>query len=207
MAPDGRRRNEEIPEKDLLVLNETSGPKSKRITRTSTGGTASSYSDDSLEDPAQAPIMRRSTRGSGTGTGSSEEQSESSKKRKSDESDSTNRKSRKVTFSDGKRAAGAAAKKKKADKKKPAGRAGTSYGTRSTRASGGELMSELPPASKPNKLIKTSSVPKLKKDENVKVIKMLTGTLYLYRGETRRAEFVRSKYWFVLENIENRRRG
>jgi hypothetical protein len=36
---------------------------------------------------------------------------------------------------------------------------------------------------------------------------MLTGTLYLYRGETRRAEFVRSKYWFVLENIENRRRG
>lgn len=87
----------------------------------------------------------------------------------------------------------AAAKKKKADKKKPASRAGN-INTRSTRASGGELMPELPPASKPNKLIKTSSVPKVKKNENVKVIKMLTGTLYLYRGETRRAEFVRSKY-------------
>jgi hypothetical protein len=34
---------------------------------------------------------------------------------------------------------------------------------------------------------------KLKKDENVVVVKMLTGTLYLYRGEKPRAEFVRHK--------------
>lgn len=190
MNPDGRRRTEEIQEKDLLILNETAPSKSKRLGRSSAGGTASSYSDDSLEDPVTS---RRSTRGSGTGTGSSEEHSESSKKRKSDESDTTtsNNKSRKVTFSEGKRVALTAAKKKKAAKKKPAGRAGN-ISTRSTRASGGELMSELPPASKPNKSIKV--LPKLKKTENVKVIKMLTGTLYLYRGETRRVEFVRSKY-------------
>ncbi len=34
---------------------------------------------------------------------------------------------------------------------------------------------------------------KAKKDEHVTVVKMLTGTLYLFRGERPRAEFVRSK--------------
>jgi hypothetical protein len=34
---------------------------------------------------------------------------------------------------------------------------------------------------------------KVAKDENVTVVKMLTGTLYLYRGDRPRAEFVRYK--------------
>ena len=192
----GRKKNEEVPEKALLTLNETD-PRSKRLSRSPTAGTASSYSDDSVEDAPQASTARRSTRGSTTGTasGSSEEQSESSKKRKSDGSNSAsteNKKTRKVSFQNGKRAALAAAKKKKVVKKAPA-RAGN-ISTRSTRANGGELLSELPPSSKPSKPVKVASVPKPKKNEDVKVIKMLTGTLYLYRGETRRAEFVRSKY-------------
>ena len=33
----------------------------------------------------------------------------------------------------------------------------------------------------------------VRKDDNVAVVKMLTGTLYLFRGERPRAEFVRSK--------------
>lgn len=178
-----------------MIQNEAA-PKSKRLARSSTGGTASSYSDESMEDAPQASATRRSTRGSGTGTGSSEEQSESSKKRKSDESDNTanNNKSRKVTFQDGKKDAVAAAKKKRVVKKKPLSRGSGNINTRSTRANGGDLMSELPPATKPSKMNKAAAAPKLKKNENVKVIKMLTGTLYLYRGEIRRAEFVRSKY-------------
>jgi hypothetical protein len=62
-------------------------------------------------------------------------------------------------------------------------------GTRSTRGSGAEieLLPELPVKKK---------VPKVKKvvtDDNVTVVKMLTGTLYLYRGDRPRAEFVRFK--------------
>ena len=190
----GRKKNEDVPEKALLALNETA-PRSKRLSRSPTAGTASSYSDESADAP-QAPAVRRSNRGSTTGTasGSSEERSESSKKRKSDESNSTstNKKTRKVSFQRSKRAALDAAKKKKVVKKAPA-RAGN-ISTRSTRANGGELLSELPSVLKSSKPVKVASVPKPKKNENVKVIKMLTGTLYLYRGETRRAEFVRSKY-------------
>jgi hypothetical protein len=64
-------------------------------------------------------------------------------------------------------------------------------------------MSELTPATKPkNQRIKNTKSIKVKNNkgkvarssDHVKVIKMLTGTFYLYRGETRRAEFVRSKY-------------
>ena len=49
-------------------------------------------------------------------------------------------------------------------------------------------MPELP--TKKKNVFKTK---KVKKDENVTVVKMLTGTLYLYRGDRPRAEFVRSK--------------
>ena len=52
------------------------------------------------------------------------------------------------------------------------------------------LLSELP---KTKKTTKSVVALKMKTDENIKVIKMLTGTLYLYQGETRRAEFVRFK--------------
>ena len=66
--------------------------------------------------------------------------------------------------------------------------ASTRIGTRSTRGSGEvELLPE-PPAKK--KVVKVKQVVR---DDNVTVVKMLTGTLYLYRGDRPRAEFVRFK--------------
>jgi hypothetical protein len=199
VAPsDRRRKNEEVPEKALgrLILEETSNNvKPNRLGRTSTRDNSSTYSDESVEDvvpQANSPRPTANTRRNsirGTGSGSSEE---NSKKRKSDESKSStanNRKPRKVTFKD--KAAALAAKKKRVVKKAVRG-AGT-IGTRSTRANG-VLLSELPTTAKGKKITKNAAVPKIKQNEDVKVIKMLTGTLYLYRGETRRAEFVRTKY-------------
>lgn len=206
MCTDSRRRkNEEVPEKALGRLIR-SGPdgagasQPKRLSRSSTRGTASSNSDGSIEDDTpqdNSPrtstrrVTRRGSATATTGTGSSEENSESSKKRKSDESTSSNnnsRKSRRVTFQDGKQP-----KKKVTTAKSSARPVGTgTYGTRSTRGNGVELLSELPPPTKPKNV--KALAPKAKKNQNVKIIKMLTGTLYLYRGESRRAEFVRSKY-------------
>ena len=61
--------------------------------------------------------------------------------------------------------------------------------TRSTRGSGeAVLLPELPMKKKV-----PSKGKKVAKDENVTVVKMLTGTLYLYRGDRPRAEFVRYK--------------
>lgn len=98
----------------------------------------------------------------------------SKKKRKSDDI-SDNASSKKVTFKDEK-------KKKKAS-------TAARVGTRATRNSGHELFdaTKQPPPRK-----KTAK--KIKKNEHVTVVQMLTGTLYLYRGETRRAEFIRNKY-------------
>ena len=60
--------------------------------------------------------------------------------------------------------------------------------TRSTRGSGEiELLPELPVKKK------ASKGKRVAKDDNVTVVKMLTGTLYLYRGDAPRAEFVRFK--------------
>jgi hypothetical protein len=64
--------------------------------------------------------------------------------------------------------------------------------TRTTRGSAGEALAGLLPDVMPRK----KGVPKknvAKKNENVVVVKMLTGTLYLYRGDRRRAEFIRFK--------------
>lgn len=175
------------------MIDDDAEDKPKQL-RSSTRATASSNSDGSLEDSPQhnssraSSATQRGTRRTGSGS-----YSESSKKLKSDESNSSNtnantnantNKRKSVTFEDGKQ-----------PKKKRAANANVnSIGTRgSTRANGGELLPELPPPTKPKSVIKTA-VPKVKKNEPVKVIKMLTGTLYLYRGETRRAEFVRSKY-------------
>lgn len=146
--------------------------KPKRVRRSSTRGTASINSDESteetgLKDPRISSATKRSTRDSVAGTSS--ENSGSTKKRKNDDADSI--KTRKVTFEDGKQH-----QRKKVDKAKPrpAG-AGTFYGTRSTR---GELLSELPPPSKPKSTNKTSAISKMRNDKYVEVIKMLTGTLY-----------------------------
>ena len=212
VAPsDRRRKNEEVPEKALgrLILDEAdpSNIKSKRLGRSYTRDTASSNSEESLEEdgshassPPTPGIRRKSTRGSGSG--SSEENSALTKKRKTVGSNGTNTsspKSRKVRFQDNTRtssgvAAAPQTKKKIVIKRKPTKGAGVgTIGTRSTR-SNFELLPEIPRATKTKKAIKINITPKVKKNEDVKVIKMLTGTLYLYRGETRRAEFVRSKY-------------
>lgn len=51
---------------------------------------------------------------------------------------------------------------------------------------GGIEQVDLPPLRKKRKVVKAN-------DRNVTVVKMLTGTLYLYKGKHRRAEFIRSK--------------
>ena len=83
-------------------------------------------------------------------------------------------------------------KKKKNDGNKNNDKATSTarVGTRTTRGSGEALVGLLPDV-----MPRKKGVPKkkLKKDENVVVVKMLTGTLYLYRGEKPRAEFVRHK--------------
>ena len=64
-------------------------------------------------------------------------------------------------------------------------------GTRATRGTSGGNLAGLLPDVMPRK----KAVPKktVKKNEHVVVVKMLTGTLYLHRGDRRRAEFVRFK--------------
>eukprot|EP00804_Cyclotella_cryptica_P001513 CCRYP_003737-RA/>CCRYP_003737-RA protein AED:0.08 eAED:0.08 QI:187/1/1/1/1/1/2/329/261 len=211
VAPsDRRRKSEEVPEKALgrLILDDgaSSAIKPKRLGRSYARDAASSYSEGSVEEdvpysnsPSSLGIRRKSTRGSGSR--SSEESSELNKKRKSVESNGTNansRKSRKVTFQDSKQTSTGVAlarqtKKKKVTHRKPVRVPGVgAIGTRSTRTNS-KLLSELPRTTKTKKVI-TTTARKAKKDDDVKVIKMLTGTLYLYRGETRRAEFVRFKY-------------
>ena len=64
----------------------------------------------------------------------------------------------------------------------------TRIGTRSTiGATEAVLVEDLPVK---RKAIKGKTA---RKDDNVTVVKMLTGTLYLFRGDRPRAEFVRSK--------------
>lgn len=110
-------------------------------------------------------------------TSSSEENSNGSgKKRKSDDNADNNKK---VTFQEQRK------------KKISANNGSIRVGTRSTRNSNQELfdVNQQPP-----QLRKKNALKKIKNNENVTVVQLLTGTLYLYRGETRRAEFVRSKY-------------
>lgn len=209
VAPDGlRRKVEEVPEKALgkLILPDTDA-KSTRLIRSSVRVSPSSHSDgNSVEEVHQAKksprtlfSTRKSRRSSGTGT-DFEEHSAPNKKRKHDGSNMLSScKSHRVTFQDGKRSN--QRKVLKVQSVRPQVREGQ-IGTRSS-SNGDHSMSELTPATKPkNQRIKNTKSIKVKnnkgkvsrRSDHVKVIKMLTGTLYLYRGETRRAEFVRSKY-------------
>lgn len=138
------------------------------------------------EDASSGPKRKSSRSGSSQGSKASDDNnakasssstgsaSNVSKKRKSDDVSDTGS-AKKVTF-----------KEEKTKKKKSVG--GMRVGTRATRNSGHELFDgskELP---------RKKATKKIKKNEHVTVVQMLTGTLYLYKGETRRAEFVRSKY-------------
>ena len=211
---DRRRKQEDIPEKALgKIINaeeamSNRGPKLKKAIRSTSSSSsptsANSNGDSSLEEvQPKAPTGDRDSpvedhsKASGSAT----------RKRKSNDSNSnsisdsnsnndskrakTNKTRKVVTFSQETNATTTSNKKitKKPKKKKKAKITPTRIGTRSTRGPcEAVLLPELPTRKK--NLFKTKRV---KKDENVKVIKMLTGTLYLYRGDRRRAEFVRFK--------------
>ena len=220
---DRRRKDEEISEKALgNIINAQDavtnrGPKVKTIKPTTNGNNNSSRessptslsntSDGSLDEP-QIP-KRRSGRGSprsddNSENGASDDATNGKRKINLDDADGniingskrSNKVQKTVTFSDatgnGATAATTTTKKKVVVSKPSVNKKVTStrtIGTRSTRGSGAEveLLPELPVKKK---------VPKVKKvvtDDNVTVVKMLTGTLYLYRGGRPRAEFVRFK--------------
>lgn len=127
---------------------------------------------------AISPLLTSTSNSNSDGSvddGTSGNEDATSKKRKSDDSNSSAPK----RLKNGGKAGGLNSSKN--------GR----YGTRSTRGSGeADAMPELPArkagGSKPKKAKKD--------DKNVKVVRMKTGTLYLYRGEAPwRAEFKRFK--------------
>ena len=157
------------------------GPKLKK-----SGKSPSPTSSDGSVDQSPSPAAERAS-------SPSEDDSASNKKRKSDDSncgsDTANKNRKIVTFSQESSATAPSKKKfKKPINKKANKVASTRIGTRSSRGSGAEmvLLPELP--AKRNFKLK-----KVKKDENVTVVKMLTGTLYLFRGDRPRAEFVRTR--------------
>lgn len=167
VAPsDRRRKNEKVSELELRRVEDedTTGGGGNKRKGSKSGSSQGSKGSDDNDAKASS---------SSTGSGSN-----GIKKRKSgDISDNASGNSgKKVTFQDQK-------------KKKKSPTNGLRVGTRATRNSGHELFngSEQP-------LPRKKAAKKVKKNEHVTVVQMLTGTLYLYKGKTRRAEFVRSKY-------------
>eukprot|EP00584_Thalassiosira_punctigera_P017672 CAMPEP_0172559106 /NCGR_PEP_ID=MMETSP1067-20121228/82592_1 /TAXON_ID=265564 ORGANISM="Thalassiosira punctigera, Strain Tpunct2005C2" /NCGR_SAMPLE_ID=MMETSP1067 /ASSEMBLY_ACC=CAM_ASM_000444 /LENGTH=244 /DNA_ID=CAMNT_0013348629 /DNA_START=92 /DNA_END=826 /DNA_ORIENTATION=+ len=192
---DRRRKNEDIPEKALgKIINaeeamSNRGPKLRkpaRVTRgplSPTSGTGHSNSDGSLEGNGRGSPSEHNPKAGGSAT----------KKRKGDDSNIhdggkiSSKKQKTVTFSRESNKT-TALKREMVMKSKRAKTTSTRIGTRSTR---GSIEAVLLPDNLCKK--KTIRPKKVKKDENVKVVKMLTGTLYLYRGDRPRAEFVRFK--------------
>lgn len=197
---DRRRKNEEIPEKVLgKVINaqeamNNRGPKLKkgnRISRENSHASSRSNSDGSVDEP-QAP-KRKNGRDSSSDDNS--KASESDRKRKSDDSNGNsgseraNKNHKTVTFSQDSNATSTSNNNRR-KKPKKAKAASTRIGTRSTRGSGEAILLPDLPIKRKKTFAKGK---KLKKDENVTVVRMLTGTLYLFRGDRPRAEFVRFK--------------
>ena len=177
------------------------GPKLKPNKSTSTTESSSptsknsSSEDESVDDVPQDPApKRRSGRGSPSDSRSGSNVS-SGKRKSSDDSNGgsdsrANKVQKLVSFSQETNTTDTSVDKKKKistnkNKSKPSSR---KIGTRSKGgASEMMLLPDLPKKKAPAKM------KKIKKDENVTVVKMLTGCLYLYRGENPRAEFIRSK--------------
>ncbi len=171
---DRRRKNEEIPEGALgKIINaqEAMTNRAPKLKKTDpvTGGSSPSSSNSNESPPSDDTSQR---------------------KRKIDESDPSsgsdraNKAQKTVTFSQESNTT--ATSKRKATKVLKKAKSNSSrIGTRSS----GEvaILPELPMKKK------AAKEKRVKKDENVTVVKMLTGTLYLYRGDRPRAEFVRSK--------------
>lgn len=187
---DRRRRNEDVPEKALGKIISAAeamanrGPKLKAKGDSSPTASGTSHSDGSVADEAQDPNPSSAKRpfednGSGSG-GGSKKRSKGDKKA--------------VTFlsqeSNATTTTSAAASSKRRVAKPTAKKAGGRIGTRSSRGPGAAMVL-LPDV--PIRRGKNAKGKKIAKDENVKIVKMLTGTLYLYRGDRPRAEFVRSK--------------
>jgi hypothetical protein len=233
---DRRRRDEEIPEKQLgkvisaleamnnrapklgtkeeqanraispmpLPTPQMATPSSSNSDSGSSGGGSKEEEDEDEEEPSSTAASNTKRR-NGRLTPSDDFNSKalSSKKLRSTSDDSNNNsgssdmapnKSQKsVTFLPESNDSSSDRKKKngnKSNKEKTRTAATSRVGTRTTRGAGEALAGLLP-----DTLTRKKGVPKkkFKKDENVVVVKMLTGTLYLYRGENPRAEFVRTK--------------
>ena len=220
---DRRRKNEEIPESALgkIINAQQAAAAAAAMTTTSSRGKRSNESPTSLSNTSdgssdEVPKRRSSDRGpsprSSCDDNNSEEDGGSSSsaagKRKVDDAHNIttsigNERSKKtqktVTFSQESDVTGTttASRKKKTttttsksmNSKVTSSNTNTRIVTRSTRGSGeAVLLPELPMKKKVS-----SKGKKVAKDENVTVVKMLTGTLYLYRGDRPRAEFVRYK--------------
>mmetsp|Transcript_763 Transcript_763/g.1234 ORF Transcript_763/g.1234 Transcript_763/m.1234 type:complete len:278 (-) Transcript_763:205-1038(-) len=219
---DRRRKDEEIPEKQLgkvitaiEAMNNRApklGTKEEQANRAmspmppiatpSTSNSSDSGSDGCKEEEEEEPSTSASSknkRRSGRLTpsvDSKENSKTTSKKRRSSSDDDSNNNSgsdgaaksqKSVKFSQEFNDSSSEMKKKNGGKNKDA----TASARRTTRGSG-EALAGLLPDVMPRK----KGVPKpkkLKKNEHVVVVKMLTGTLYLHRGDRRRAEFVRTK--------------
>lgn len=195
---DRRRKNEEISESALgniinaQVAMANRGPKVKRGNdsgRESSPTSLSNTSDGSSDEVTRRRNGRGSPRSDSDDGGSDDV---NSGKRKADDAhtNSGNDRSKKtqktVTFSQESDVTGTS--KTRTTKSKNSKVTSTRIVTRSTRGSGEAVL--LPELSVKKKVVKGK---KVAKDENVTVVKMLTGTLYLYRGDRPRAEFVRYK--------------
>jgi len=135
-------------------------------------GTSPTNNSNGSSDLPQAPGKRRSGRTT---------PSENSKT-----SGSSGGQKKGVSFSKQDSTSGASNNnKKKTSKSTKAVRVGT-------RSKGGTTEMLLLPDEFPKKKAKPK-MKKIKKGDNVTVVKMLTGTLYMYRGNKPRAEFIRSK--------------
>jgi len=197
---DRRRKNEEISESALgniinaQVAMANRGPKVKRGNdsgRESSPTSSSNTSDGSSDEVTRRRNGRGSPR-SDSDDGGSDDVNNGNGKRKADDAhmNSGNDRSKKtqktVTFSQESDVTGTS--RTRTTKSKNSKVTSTRIVTRSTRGSGeAVLLPELPVK---KKVVKGKKVAKA---ENVTVVKMLTGTLYLYRGDRPRAEFVRYK--------------
>ncbi len=172
------------------------GPKIKKSNdspRESSPTSLSNTSDSSSDDVPKLRGGRGSPRSDDNSDDGRSSANNSNGKRKIDDShvmNSANDRSKKtqktVTFSQ--ESDVTSTSKKKTTKSTNAKVTSARIATRSTRGSGEvELLPELPVKKK------ASKGKRVAKDANVTVVKMLTGTLYLYRGDRPRAEFVRYK--------------
>ena len=178
------------------------GPKLKKANQSTSGSSSptsvNSHSDGSSEEIAPPKKLNSGTKGSQTENNANVIGSTTRKRKSNDTNSNSNSDSQKsktkktrklVTFSQEANTAATSTKNIKRKKPKKAKITSTRIGTRSTRGSSEAVLLPELPARRKN-LFKTK---RIKKDENVKVVKMLTGTLYLYRGDRPRAEFVRTK--------------